>query len=653
MCGFCGFLINKNFTDLNNSKILSMTNETRHRGPDNTGTYSDEFISLGHNRLSILDLSASANQPIESFSKRFVLVFNGEIYNHNELRHLIKNEHSFSKWSSNSDTQTLVNLFEFYDIEKTLNLLNGMFAFALWDKREKNLHLARDRFGQKPLYYGWSDDNFLFGSELKNLKKFSKIRPEINLQAIQLFSKLHYIPSPITIYKNIFKLEPGTYIKINYSNKVKYSIKKDINIKESLFQKTKWFKKKEINQDIFNLPLEKKLLILEEKLINAVSSQLLSDVPLGTFLSGGIDSSLILALMNKVSNDKIKTFSIGFDSKTHDESFKAKKLAKILNTDHYEYILKREDVLFLGDKINKIFDEPFSDSSQIPTIILSRETAKKVKVALTGDCGDELFGGYIRHITFERIKKFLNFVPLKFRRTISLMIRKLDYSSLLKMEKFINYFLTSEKKILQLDKKINKLATLLETKNDLSEIYFNMLSTWPNNLTTYKDLNISEIINQRNIDEDMTNSLMDLDINNYMHDDILTKVDRSAMNFSLETRIPYLDNEVFEFSRNFKIEEKINHGVGKIPLRKILSKYLDSEFYQQPKMGFGIPLNLWLRTDLKDWAYDILKSKNYILEDMVDVKNVMLTWEKHLKGENHGEYIWNTLILINWLISQK
>ncbi len=651
MCGICGVLPFKGTTDpLLRLNIIAMTKTLNHRGPDNLDYYLDDEIAIGHTRLSILDLSSAANQPAKSFSGRFIISFNGEIYNHQDLRSEIESNYGFNNWESTSDTSTLVNMFEFWDLEKILKKINGMFAFAVWDRKLKKLILARDRFGEKPLYFGWIKDNFIFGSELKSIKKHQKFNNSISSEALSFYTQVHYVPSPLSIYKDIYKLEPSNFIIIGNQSK-KFSLKKkNINIHEKDFIKKKWWdhKKKTL---LFNshakLSYKEKINFLDNSISSAVNRQLISDVPLGTFLSGGIDSTLMTLMVKKNTYRPIDTFTIGMIDHFYDESKKAFKISKYLGTNHHQILVSDKDVKNILPKINDIYDEPFADSSQIPTYLLCSFASKHIKVAISGDAGDELFGGYVRHIWSGKIIKILRFAPGPIKKMLGNYLLNINYKTIEKIEKLLNFFLPVESKLVQLDKKANKLGSLL-LSNSLSNFYLSLISTWPSALNVkFKNENFdfADFCDFKK-DED----ILMMDVDNYLNDDILCKVDRASMASGLEVRVPFLDKDVYEISKAFNFKEKVRNYIGKRPIRDLLARYLPDELINQPKMGFGIPLNNWMRVSLKEWVEDIIYSKSSKDQSYLDLNIIIKYWKMHKsEGKNYGEFLWNSIVLLNWL----
>ena len=651
MCGITGILPADAKLEHNiKHDILAMTESLRHRGPNNLSYYTDKNIALGHTRLSILDLSSIATQPKKSFSGRFIISFNGEIYNHLELRNEIEREYGFKNWESKSDTLTLVNMFEFWDAEKILNKIKGMFAFALWDKKLKKLVLARDRFGEKPLYFGWIEKDFVFGSELKAIKKHPKFMNSISDKALSLYTQVHYVPSPLSIYKDIYKLEPANIIIISNEHEKINLEKKNIEVQKKGFLKKKWWNHRD-KPDFYDLRAKlnykEKIEFLDQTISTSVKRQLISDVPIGSFLSGGLDSTLMTLMMTRNTSQQVNTFTIGMENHFYDESRRAAKISKQLGTNHHQILVSDKDVIDVLPKINDMYDEPFADSSQIPTYLLCNFASKSVTVAISGDGGDEVFSGYIRHIWSEKIIKIIKFAPNYLKKKIGKYLLNLDYKSVEKFEKLLNFFISSQSRLVQLDKKFNKLGSVL-LSNSLNKFYLSLISTWPNSLNTrlaFENFNFS---NDENLITEKDVPLMDID--NYLHDDVLCKVDRASMASSLEVRVPFLDKDIFDASQIFSFREKVQGSIGKKPIRDILMKYLPKELVNQPKMGFGIPLNNWLRTSLKNWVEDILYSQSSKEQDYIDLDKVIMYWKLHKSGgNNYGEFLWNSLILLNWL----
>ena len=635
MCGIVGFLKLKNTINngFDKSALVNMTKAISHRGPDNNDIWHEENIYLGHARLSILDISSKGNQPMISKSKRFVITFNGEIYNFKEL----KSKLNYTiNWFGNSDTEVFLECIEAWGIDKTLRLSRGMFAFAIWDRLKKTLTLARDRVGEKPLYYGFLNGQFVFSSELKSIKILKNVGLEKNLNAMNLMVKFGYVPSPLSIYKNIFKLLPGSIIEI--SNKTK-------SIENFL-----WWKNNFKNGSSEN-PIE-----FEQELHGilrmAVKEQMLSDVPLGAFLSGGIDSSLIVSLMQEQSLKKIKTFTIGFTETEFNEAKYAKKVSNILGTDHNEFYFSPKDVINLIPKIPFIYDEPFADSSQIPTMLISQLSRKHVKVCLSGDGGDELFGGYNRYLWSNSIIKNFEKIPIKYRNFLSFCCKGCSEDTLTKTFNLFSKFIPENYRFNNFGDKLHKFCELIKFSSK-EDLYLKMISQWQEELSQSQSGEINKILDRvHRWDNNMTDieNMMKTDLSMYLPDDILVKIDRAAMSYGLETRVPFLDKRVIEAAWKIPIEEKIKNKIGKIPLRNILKKYIPENLVERPKQGFGVPINSWLRGPLKEWANDLLDEKKLNNDLFIDKKIITKKWQEHLSGRKNWHYpIWNILVLQSWI----
>lgn len=650
MCGISGIF--STYIDDNKISLLSKINNClSHRGPDNSCVVSDRNIVFGHKRLSILDLSENGHQPMDSRSKRYIITFNGEIYNHLQIR---KKYFSNYLWKSNSDTETLIELIDKFGLEKSLKIIEGMFAFGIWDKKEKKLVIARDKFGEKPIYFGLHGDKFIFASELKGFE-FFKEDLKINFESVKNYLNFSYISSPNSIYQNIYKLNPASFLSIDL--KFMSQLRSNNFIDFDASQVCYWSKNNDQKQNRFKSYDDYKLKI-KDQLEKSVKEKMISDVPLGIFLSGGIDSSLVASIASKISKKKIDTFTISSDSINFDESERALQISKFLKTNHHTINVSNEDQINLIEDLNNIFDEPFADSSQIPSLILSRYTKKFVKVALTGDGADEIFCGYNRYIYSKKIWKKIKYLPNKIKKIIAYLIYRVPPNQWKGFQNFLN------KNILKtdlelLDEKMYKLGDALNNSETILDHYKSHLMIWQNNEEIFlkkKKLNISnDLLKEFNISEknfDKTINL--LDIETYLPDDILVKTDRSSMKFGLETRSPYLSSELFNLAndapQNFNIDEK----KGKLVLRDLLKEYLPEIYSTGPKKGFSIPMNDWLNNSLKDWAEDLFNSKVYKENNFLNKALVNKYWKDHkLLRANHHKRIWNILILIDWLNKKK
>ena len=639
MCGFAGFLSNNNFDKNTNIDILKdMSNEIIYRGPDDFGIFYDNEnrIGLSHRRLAILDLTEAGKQPMKSKNSKYIMVFNGEIYNHLELRSLLKIKNYSISWNGHSDTETLLELFSIFGINESLKLCVGMFSFALWDTEHKELILGRDRFGEKPIYYGWqknlNNSSFIFGSDLKSLKKNPSFENIIDTECIQLFMQYSYIPTPKSIYKNIFKLKPGTTLKV--------SIKESNPVITSYWSVEDTIKNSKNN--LFAGDLPEAILELENLLKTSVKNQMIADVPVGAFLSGGVDSSLIVALMQLQSKSKIKTFTIGFKDSLFNEANYAKDIAKHLDTDHNEIFLSSSDAINLIPSLSSIYSEPFGDSSQIPTILVSKFAKTQVTVSLSGDAGDELFAGYNRYLLLNKYLKYFNKFPFLFNKHTKNLVNYIPSS----FYNSLNFFTTNSK--VDYSHKIKKAATLFEENNTLNA-YSKIITHWSTEQIV-KNYNYTAIISKPIDTLSNIENMMYNDTNNYLLDDILTKVDRASMSVSLESRIPFLDHRVFEFAWKLPIEMKIYKNEQKYILKEILNKYVPNNLYERPKMGFGIPLENWLKGPLREWCEDLLNESKIEQDGYLNSKLIKKTWNDFTQSKNNHQYrIWNVLMFQSWL----
>lgn len=639
MCGFVGVLSS---TFLNESTLCKMTRTLEHRGPDESTLWQDSLsgISLGHQRLSILELSNAGSQPMFSANGRFALVYNGEIYNHLSCRKVLAESGFAVYWKGSSDTETLIEMISALGLEGALKLTTGMFSFALWDKLEKKLFLARDRFGEKPLYYGWQGDSFLFGSELKALKIHPNFLNEIDSNALGLFLQYNYVPTPLSIYRGISKLTPGGILSVSLDHKAVC-----ISTYWSAIDTMLSGKKNPFRGNVTEAIDE-----TENVLKRAVQIQLLADVPLGAFLSGGIDSSLIVSLMSAVSSTPVNTFTIGFDENGFNEAVYAKKIASHLGTNHTELYVNPKDCFDVIPLLGSMYDEPFADSSQIPTYLVSKLAAGSVKVALSGDGGDELFGGYNRYFFAEKLWTNLRFIPMPLRSGLYSTINKLNTHQWDILSSLLHYILPKKYHYSNLTDKLNKASSLLAVES-FDDVYFRLVKQWENpgeilnfDYSPQKNKLIGSDLFQDNMDKMMLNDLI-----TYLPDDILCKVDRAGMAVSLESRIPFLDHNVYAFSSSLPLSCKTNKGTSKWILREILKKYIPENLINRPKMGFGIPLEVWLRGPLKEWADDLLEEKVIKESGLLNPKVVRQKWEEHISGKRNWHYqLWSILMFQAW-----
>lgn len=646
MCGISGFIVKKasNHTGLN--VLKKMISNLSHRGPDNKGFWKNDNNTqfIGHSRLSILDLSERGSQPMKSSSGRYVISYNGEIYNHLEIRKYLNKKRQIN-WNSSSDTETILESLEVLGFNETIQRLHGMFAFCVIDVKRNILNLVRDKFGEKPLYYGLQNENFFFASELKAINSFPYLEKKISNKSLNYFFNFSYIPEPLSIYEKIYKLEAGTILSFDLS-------KNRILNKESFSTLVNQKSQKNQNFNFQNRVNE------FDKLINSViKDTMISDVEVGSFLSGGIDSSLVTSIMQNQSKKKIKTFSVVFEDIKYDEKFYSKNISEYLNTDHHEILVNTKDLIEVSKNISEIYDEPFADSSQIPTAIISKFASKNVKVILSGDGADELFGGYNRYIAFNKINIMMKFIPYNLRFLIGKIISILPMNILSFIETSLGKIFSYNRSVNQLDDKIRKLGYILIKSKSVSEMYFSIISLTENtenllinqnqkeHIKKFKESINSYLNNSNNIVE----NIMKLDQKIYLTGDILHKVDRAAMHNSLETRIPFLNPEIVNFSNNLNIDMKIKNNEGKILLRELLKRYIPEKYVNRPKMGFSIPLKEWLKSPLKNWVIQTLDFKKIKQQGYLNEKQIQFYMNNHFSGKkDFSRELWNIIIFQKW-----
>jgi asparagine synthase (glutamine-hydrolysing) len=637
MCGFAGFFYRDACPVQAETILDAMGLAIANRGPDSQAIWLDAQagIGLSHRRLAIVDLSPAGHQPMHSDSGRYVIAFNGEIYNHLAIRTQLE-QLSQRQWRGHSDTETLLAGIETWGLKKTLELAVGMFALALWDNQTNQLQLARDRFGEKPLYYGWNNNVFLFGSELKSFRAHPDFAAEINRDALCLYLRHNYIPAPYSIYQGIAKLLPASIATLQADG-------------NNLVIEQYWDAKAVMaNQQHDTRSDTDQIETLEQLLKQAVGDQMMADVPLGAFLSGGVDSSLIVALMQQQSDKPIKTFSIGFYEKEFNEAEHAKAVATHLGTEHTELYVSADDALKLVSSMAQVYDEPFADSSQLPTYLVSQMAKQHVTVSLSGDAGDEVFCGYNRYLLTDMTWSKLAKVPVFLRKLAAKILRAVPVNLWNKL----NTLLPSRYKMANLGDKLHKAADVISSSS-LDELYYGLISHWKNPASVViggrEPHTLLTTPSQNSMFRHSIPRMMALDTLTYLPDDILVKVDRAAMAVSLETRVPFLDHRVFEYAWTMPQRLKLNKGVTKDCLRKILYKYVPQHLIERPKSGFAVPVADWLRGPLKPWAEQLLLPERLAKEGIFDHQHISQMWLEHQSGKRNWQYhLWDILMFQSW-----
>jgi len=639
LCGITGFY-QASGGDASAAAVLQrMTAILRHRGPDDEGTWLDldAGVALGHRRLAIIDTSPLGHQPMLSRSGRYVMVYNGEIYNFHDLRRELEASAS-GVFAGGSDTEVMLAAFERWGLESSLRRFVGMFAFALWDRLDRCLYLARDRMGEKPLYYGWMGATFMFGSELKALRQHPHWQGLLNRDALTLLLRHSYIPAPYSIYQGITKLPPGTWLCLTSGARP-----------GELSPRAYWSLSAAAeagHRDPFTGTETEAVDELEHLLKQAVSGQMIADVPLGAFLSGGIDSSTIVALMQVQSSQPVHTFSIGFAESGYNEAPHAALVAKHLGTDHTELYVTTKEAQAVIPRLPTIWDEPFADSSQIPTFIVSELARRHVTVALSGDAGDELFAGYPRYFDALGREAMRQRIPVQLRP----VLKRVPWKAYGLAARAVEAVGVAPARNPIRGLRLASRALSLEAEESYRQ---QSLTHWrePARLV----LDSSEpctILTDRSAwppSAGLVERLSYLDLAFYLPEDILVKVDRASMAVSLEARVPMLDHRVVEFARRIPMSMKIRNGQGKWLLRQVLYRYVPSTLVDRPKMGFGVPIDTWLRTDLREWAEELLDERRLAEEGVFDVAAVRGAWKSHLSGWSNNHYtLWDVLMFQQW-----
>lgn len=641
MCGIAGFIASQ---PVSWGKVCAakMAQTLHHRGPDDSGVWADSSgrVNLAHARLAIVDLSPEGHQPMPSPSGRFTMVFNGEIYNFRALRKDLEDQGC--SFRGHSDTEVLLNGFEVWGVEETLRKSVGMFAIALWDEREQRLHLVRDRVGEKPLYYGLVNGSLVFSSELKAFKQYPDFSADVNRDALTLMMRHNYIPAPHSIYQGISKLPAATMLTVSGDSVTDWHIS------------TYWDFDSVVTDGVANrnqLSDAENVEGLDRVLRQSISEKMIADVPLGAFLSGGYDSTAVVALMQSMSDTPVNTFSIGFNEEGYNEAVHAKAVANHLGTNHTELYITPQQALDVIPTLPGIYDEPFSDSSQIPTFLVSEMTKKKVTVALSGDGGDELFGGYNRYSLANNLWGKLSKIPRPLRSGSASLVTSVSPNVL-------NALITPFLKLLPASyqhanpgDKLHKLAGILSLPN-ADAVYLKLLSHWdaPENLVLGSQEPHNPSFGRFSHLDNFVEKMMAVDTVNYMSDDILTKVDRASMAVSLESRVPFIDHRVIEFAWGLPFDCKIRNGEGKWILKQMLDRYVPRSIMERPKMGFGVPIDSWMRGELREWCEALLDPVKLRQQGYFDETQITEKWEEHKAGTRNWQYyLWDILMFQAWL----
>lgn len=636
MCGIAGFIDFHRSAESSTNIIRKMVSAINHRGPDADGFWSlpSRGIYLGHARLSIIDLSDHGSQPMTSHSGRFVISYNGEVYNFQSLKQeLVKDGIVFR---GHSDTEVLLAACEAWGVEETLLKLNGMFAFALYDKTMDILYLCRDRLGEKPLYYSVAPWGMVFGSEIKAILSHPEVTRRIDPSALAEFCQRSFINAPRSIFSGVNKLSAGHWGAYHLDSRQWMEPKPYWSMDQVLEQG----KRQPFSGDRWQAAVE-----LHNLLQDAVEMRMVADVPVGTFLSGGVDSSLVTALMQASSAKPVKTFSIGFSEAAFDESSYARAVAQHLRTEHHELIVTPKLAQEVIPKLPAIFDEPFADSSQIPTFLVSQLARQHVTVSLSGDGGDELFGGYIRYLKGKQFWERTAWLGTPLRQSIGKSLRVVSPRA---WDRILKRIPIGRKKILQSisGDRIHKLGRVLGSSTP-GEFYSQILSSGGQDPYVLGD--VYSWVADAPSDLDFCEQMMLWDTRSYLPDDILVKVDRAAMAVSLESRIPLLDHRLVEFAWSLPLSHRVFQGTGKWLLRQVLDQYVPRPLIERPKMGFGVPIDRWLRHDLREWADDLLSAQRLQRQGLLDVDLVRQKWDEHLSGERNWQgAIWNILMFQAW-----
>lgn len=649
MCGIAGIYSE---SPPDPALLKRMAQAIAHRGPDDEGVWTDPDAGIGfaHRRLSIVDLSASGHQPMHSANGRLVLNYNGEIYNHRAIRAELEALGSVPEggWRGHSDTETLLQGIAVWGLEQALQRAVGMFAFALWDRSTRTLSLVRDRFGEKPLYYGGVGGDFVFGSELKSLRLHPRFDNPISRRALRQFASRAYVPAPHSIYEDISKLPPGHILELSPTQEPFRNTGLRVQLKLSSY----WSYGRVVAQALSD-PIEDRadaLEQLERVLAAAIGDQSIADVPVGAFLSGGIDSSTITALYQQYSGTPVRTYTIGFDEAAYNEADDARRVAEHLGTVHHEHRVTSREARDVIPLLPAMYDEPFADSSQIPTFLVSRVARQDVTVALTGDGGDELFGGYNRHVSAPRLWRQAARVPQPIRAMTGAALSRIPAEFWSRAGQMF-----PGKRQPHFGGKVQKALKVFASVSSIDELYRDYLDEWSFERSPVLYDGGPDIVPALRLHEvPAATRLMLADVLDYLPNDILCKVDRASMAVSLETRVPFLDHRVAAVAARIPVEMKIGSGRGKLIIRELLGKHVPSELFERPKAGFAVPVGEWIKGPLRDWAEDLLQPSRMASEGWFDPSIVSRRWQDHLSGRRPStQAIWAILMFQAWLREQN
>ena len=644
MCGIAGFV------DLHApcsaaglaADVRAMTDAIAYRGPDDSGAWvdADAGVALGHRRLSVVDLSPEGHQPMVSASGRYVIVFNGEIYNYAAIRAEL-DAAAVHAWRGHSDTEVMLAAIEQWGIDGALGRFNGMFAFALWERTSRTLHLARDRMGEKPLYYGIANGRLAFASEMKALRRVPGFSGEVDREALALYVRLGYVPSPRSIIAGVSKLAPATRAEVRAASGDRFDIRMlrywdlDAVARAGLRQPS-------------TADEREARALLQEKLEASIALRMVADVPVGAFLSGGVDSSLVVALMQRLSSTPVRTFTIGFADAAFDEAPYARAVANHLGTHHTEVYVTGDDALAVVPALPSIYDEPFADPSQIPTFLVSRVARSQVTVSLSGDAGDELFAGYERYVRGAQVAR----VPAGLRMAAGAVLRGMPVSTLEAGASAVGRVLPRRLRLVRAGEKLAKLAPVLG-ETDAHRMYEGLVTHWRGEslpVIASADAASPGFIGAH-VDPSLPfeHWMMLVDQHGYLPDDILVKLDRAAMAVSLETRVPLLDHTLVEHAWQVPLSLKLRDGRGKHLLRSLLAELLPAALIERPKRGFAVPLAAWLRGPLRAWAEDLLDEASLRRQGLFDAGRIRARWRGHLDGSrNAHDELWPILCFQAW-----